>query len=347
LKPKQEGTVRPKSTKPDWLKDVAKYGKADRRRALWQIANTFVPYMLLWVLMVGTVQLGYSYWLTLALAVVASGFMVRIFILFHDCTHGSFFASQRANTVLGYITGIITFTPFDEWRYSHAVHHGTAGDLDRRGVGDIWTMTVSEYQAAGKGQRLLYRLFRNPFFLFGLGPSLKFLIVQRFPKPGGKRRHRMSVYITDLAILAIILVAALTIGLKTYLLVQLPIMVIGGAAGVWLFYVQHQYEGVYWARHEEWDPFRAALDGSSYYKLPKVLQWFTGNIGFHHIHHLRARIPNYRLQKCYEMVPAMQAIKPLSLMSSVKCLWLNLWDEERQRLVSFREARLLSQQGVA
>jgi omega-6 fatty acid desaturase (delta-12 desaturase) len=345
--PEEKAANRTKGARPDWLKDVAEYGKPDRRRATWQLANTFIPYILLWIVMVRTVQLGYSYWLTLALSIVAAGFLVRIFILFHDCTHGSFFASQRANTILGYITGIITFTPFDEWRYSHAVHHGTSGDLDRRGVGDIWTMTVGEYQSAGKGQRLAYRIFRNPVFLFGLGPVLKFLIVQRFPKPGGRRRHRYSVYITDLAVLAIILLAALTIGFKTYLLIQLPIMIIGGAAGVWLFYVQHQYEGVYWARHEDWDPFRAALEGSSYYKLPKVLQWFTGNIGFHHIHHLRARVPNYSLQRCYEQVPAMQAIKPLSIVGSAKCLWLNLWDEEQQKLVSFREAKLLPLQGGA
>jgi omega-6 fatty acid desaturase (delta-12 desaturase) len=344
---RQERAVSAKSARPEWLKDVAKYGKADRRKAIWQVVNTLVAYALLWVVMVRTLQLGYPYWLTLALAVVASGFLVRIFILFHDCTHGSFFTSKQANTILGYITGIITFTPFDEWRYSHAVHHGTSGDLDRRGVGDIWTMTVGEYQKAGKWQRLAYRLFRNPIFLFGLGPVLKFLIVQRFPKPGGKKRHRFSVYITDLAVLSIILLASLTIGLKAYLLIQLPIMIVGGAAGVWLFYVQHQYEGVYWARHEDWDPFRAALEGSSYYKLPRVLQWFTGNIGFHHIHHLRARIPNYHLQRCYEQVPPMQEVKPLSIAGSAKCLWMNLWHEEGQRLVSFREARRLPQQGVA
>jgi omega-6 fatty acid desaturase (delta-12 desaturase) len=343
----EKAAVRPKRAKPVWLKDLAKYEEPDRGRAIWQIINTFVPYILLWILMVRTVQLGYSYWLTLALAVVASGFMVRIFILFHDCTHSSFFASQRANTILGYITGFVTFTPYEEWRYSHAVHHGTAGDLDRRGVGDIWMMTVEEYQSATKGQRLAYWLFRNPIILFGLGPVLKFLIIQRFPRPGGKKRHRLSVYITDLVVLAIVLVAALTIGLKAYLLIQLPIMIIGGAAGVWLFYVQHQYEGVYWARHKEWDPFKAALDGSSYYKLPKVLQWFTGSIGFHHIHHLRSRIPNYRLQRCYEQVPAVQAVSPLSIVSSLKCMWLNLWDEEQRKLVSFRALKAVPQQGVA
>ena len=334
-----------KANRSALLKSLAKYEKPSLGRALWQLTNTFIPYVFLWFLMVRTVQLGYSYWITLALAVVAAGLMVRLFIFFHDCCHCSFFASQRANTLVGYVTGILTFTPYLNWRYSHSVHHAHAGDLDRRGVGDIWTMTVDEYLAASRWQRVLYRLVRNPLITFGVGPAFIFLVANRLPSANRKMRHHVSVLLTDLAILAIVVGVSLLVGFKTYLLVQLPIIFIGGAAGVWLFYIQHQYQGVYWARHDVWDPIKAALEGSSFYKLPKVLQWFTGNIGFHHIHHLRARIPNYNLQQSYDEVPAVQAVKPLGVRESLKSMWLDLWDEERQCLISFRELKALPQVG--
>jgi omega-6 fatty acid desaturase (delta-12 desaturase) len=270
------------------------------------------------------------------LSLVAAGLLVRIFIFFHDCGHGSFFSSPRANTILGYISGILTFTPYHSWRRAHAGHHATSGNLDRRGVGDVWTMTVEEYRAAPRRTQIAYRIYRNPVVMFGLGPAISFLIAQRFPQKGSKRRETLSVLITDVAIVAIIVTASLTIGLGTYLLIQLPIILIGGALGIWLFYVQHQYEGVYWARKETWDATKAALEGSSYYKLPKVLRWFTGNIGLHHIHHLRPRIPNYKLQQCYDQVPAMQEVQPLTIRKSLKSLRMNLWDEEQQELVTFR-----------
>jgi omega-6 fatty acid desaturase (delta-12 desaturase) len=322
--------------RPDWLSDVARYQQPDLRRSIWQVVNTLVPYAVLWVLMVRTVQLGYSYWITLALSVVAAGFMVRIFIIFHDCGHGSFFASRRANTILGYIT--------EYWRYRHGVHHATVGDLDRRGTGDVYIMTVDEYLAAPPLRRLGYRIYKFPLVLFLLGPGLSFLIFQRFYSPGdqAQARHRVSVLITNLALLAIILVASLTIGLRTYVLVQLPIVLIGTCAGLWLFYVQHHFEGVYWARHEAWDPWRAALEGSSYFKLPRVLQWFTGNIGFHHIHHVRPRIPNYNLQCCYDEVSAMREIRPLTLFQSLKALRYDLYDEEQGKLVSFGSLKALA-----
>jgi len=341
----QSGAVQARASRPDWYQDVSRYQQPDLGKAIWQIVNTFVPYIALWVLMVRTVQLRVSYWITLALAVVAAGFLVRIFIIFHDCGHSSFFASRRANTVLGYITGILTFTPYEDWRRSHGVHHATVGDLDRRGTGDVYTMTVDEYRAAPLLKRIAYRLYRHPLVTFGLGPAFVFLITQRFPHKGTGKRQRYSVYLTDLAILAIIAVASLTIGFRTYVLVQLPIMLIAGAAGVWLFYIQHQFEGVYWARHEEWDPWRAALEGSSYYKLPRVLQWFTGNIGLHHIHHVRPRIPNYNLQRCYDEVPAMQAVKPLTIRPSLKALRFDLYDEKQKKLVSFGSLKALPQQG--
>ena len=335
----QSDAVKGKAARPDWYKSVARYQQPDLRKAVWQLVDTLVPYAALWVAMVRTVQLGVSYWITLALAVVAAGFMARIFIIFHDCGHGSFFTSRRANTIVGYVCGILTLTPYEDWRHSHGVHHATIGDLDRRGTGDVYVMTVDEYLAAPRLKRIAYRLFRNPLIMFGLGPGAVFLLTHRFAHKGAGKRQRYSVYITNLAIAAIIGVASLTIGLRTYVAVQLPIFLIGFAAGVWLFYVQHQFEGVYWARHEAWDPMRAALEGASYYKLPKVLQWFTGNIGLHHIHHVRPRIPNYNLQQCYDEVPAMQAVEPLTMRKSLKSLGLHLWDEGQQKLVGFRSLR--------
>jgi omega-6 fatty acid desaturase (delta-12 desaturase) len=309
------------------------------------LVNTFIPYITLWALMAYTVQSGVSYWVTLALAVVAAGLAARIFIFFHDCGHGSFFASRRANTLLGYIAGILTFTPYEDWRHHHGVHHATVGNLDRRGVGDVYTMTVDEYLAAPKLRRLVYRLYRHPLIMFGLGPGFMFLIFYRFAHKKSKSRQRYSVYLTNLAIATIIGAASLTIGFRTYVLVQLPITLIISTLGVWLFYVQHQFDGVYWARHEEWDSIRAALEGSSYYKLPKVLQWFTGNIGLHHIHHVRARIPNYNLQQCYDEVPAVQAVKPLTIRESLKSLRFGLYDEKQKKLTSFRSLQALAQQG--
>ena len=327
---------RARAAKPIWHPELARYAQPDQRRAIWQLVNTFVPYLGLWILMVYTVKAGVSYWVTLGLAVVAAALLVRIFIFFHDCGHGSFFSSPRANTFLGYVTGILTFTPYHDWRVAHAKHHATAGNLDRRGVGDVWTMTVEEYRAAPRRTRIAYRLYRNPLIMFGLGPAVSFLVAQRFFRKGSKRRERNSVLITNVALLAILVVASLTIGLGTYLLIQLPIILIAGTLGFWLFYVQHQYEDVYWARNGVWDPVKAALEGSSYYKLPQVLQWCTGNIGLHHIHHLRPRIPNYKLQRCYDRVPAMQAVTPLTLSTSLRSLRMNLWDERQQKLVSFR-----------
>ena len=333
----------PKNAKPEWYPATAKYGKADIRKATWQLVDTFVPYAALWVLMVLMVRNGYPYGITLALAILAGGLLVRIFILFHDCCHGSFFASRRANTLLGTIAGIMVFTAFDDWRRTHGRHHATFGNLDRRGTGDVWTMTVEEYRAAPLEKRLAYRVFRNPLILFGPGPVILFLIINRFPSTDARRRDRISVLFTDLAILAVFILAGLTIGMRTYLLIQLPIILVASSAGMWLFYVQHQFEGVYWARHENWDPMRVALEGSSYYQLPRVLQWFTGNIGLHHVHHVRPRIPNYNLQQCYDGIPALQAVRPLTLRGSLESLQLNLWDEAQHKLVSFRALKSLPQ----
>jgi len=319
--------------------ELAEYGTPDLKKAAWQILDTFIPYAILWIVLVLTVQYDYSYWITLVLSVPAGALLVRIFIIFHDCCHSSFFASLKANRILGTICGILTFTSYESWRASHLVHHATAGDLDRRGTGDVRTMTVEEYLAAPSLKRLAYRLYRNPFIMFILGPAYLFLFDQRFSRKGAKKIERHNVIFTNIAIIAVITAAGFTIGLKTYLMIQLPIMLIAGAIGIWMFYIQHQFEGVYWARHKERDPLKVALEGSSYYKLPKVLQWFTGNIGLHHIHHIRPRIPNYNLQQCYDEVNAVQILKPLTISRSLKSVWMNLWDENRHALVSFRSLR--------
>ncbi|HWQ90281.1 MAG TPA: fatty acid desaturase, partial [Clostridia bacterium] len=245
------------------------------------------------------------------------------------------------------LTGVLTYTPFRHWRWEHALHHGTAGDLDRRGQGDVWTLTVQEYLKATRWKRLAYRLARNPFVLFILAPLFLFMVKQRFPSPRAARRERRSVYLTNLAVLSMVAAVSALIGWKAWLFIQLAILLPAGIAGVWLFYVQHQFEGVYWERHQQWDYCTAALQGSSFYKLPKVLQWFSGNIGFHHIHHLSPRIPNYNLEKCHRAEPLFQTVKPISFVSSLKALGFRLWDEERRQLVGYwalKKAR--NQQGI-
>jgi omega-6 fatty acid desaturase (delta-12 desaturase) len=321
---------------------VAKYQNPSLQRSLWQVANTLLPYLLLLVLMY--FSLSYSYWLTLALALPAGGLLTRTFIIFHDCGHGSFFKAQRANNILGTLCGLLVFTPYYQWRFEHAIHHATSGDLDRRGTGDIVTLTVGEYLQLSRAGRFKYRLYRSPFVLLGFGPWFTFLISQRFTNPISRKRERFSVYFTNLFILAVLVVASLTIGLQAYLMIQLPVAFVGGLGGIWMFYIQHQFEGTYWERHEEWDYATAAIRGSSYFKLPKVLQWFTGNIGFHHIHHLSSRIPNYALQQCMEENPEFQDVTTITLWSSLKSLGLNLWDEEQRQLVSFRQLKRLQRQ---
>ena len=320
--------------KRSWKDAIAEHRKPAVGRSVWQIVNTVVSYLALWALMIWTTQV--SYWITLALAVVAAGLLARTFIILHDCGHGSFFKSRRANDGVGFIAGVLTFTPYRQWRHLHALHHATSGDLDRRGPGDIWTLTVQEYLEASKGKRLAYRLARNPFVLFVLAPFYVFLIHQRFPSRLVDRRDRMEVHWTNGALLAIVVLMSLTIGLKTYVLIQFPVIMIAGAVGVWLFYVQHQFEGVYWERRTNWRFEEAALRGSSFYKLPRVLQWFTGNIGFHHIHHLSPAIPNYNLERCHRGAAEFQNVRQVTLWSSVKTLSLRLWDERRKELVGYR-----------
>ncbi len=328
-------------------RQVAPFGRSSTRKGTWQLINTVIPYVGLHVLMVYGRLHGWPLAVTLALVLPTAALMIRVFIFFHDCCHDSFFASRTANRIVGTVTGVLTFTPFDDWKQSHVQHHTTAGDLDHRGTGDIWTMTVDEYLAAPRLKRLGYRLVRNPFFLLLVVPFYLPLIAYRIPRPSAGRAAVLSVLLTDAVLAAIAITAWRTIGLQNYLIVQLPVIVVSWASGVWLFYVQHQFEGTHWSRHDEWEPIEAALNGSSYYKLPRVLQWFTGNIGLHHIHHLRPRIPNYHLQACQDSVPSLQRVKPLTLRRSLRSVAMNLWDERQQKLVSFRAIRGLPRRAGA
>jgi omega-6 fatty acid desaturase (delta-12 desaturase) len=325
-----------------WSGIVAKYQNASTRRAVWQIVNTLGPYLLLWYLIY--CSLAVSWWLAVPLAVLAGAFMVRLFIIHHDCGHGSFFKSRLANDILGCITGVLTFTPYHHWRREHAVHHATSGDLDRRGLGDIWTLTVLDYLESSRWQRLVYRVARNPVVLFLVAPLYMFLVKHRIPKPKAGPRERRSVYWTNLAVVGMAAALSWAIGFKAYLLIQLTMLLVAGSAGLWLFYVQHQFEDVYWERGPGWDYATAALQGSSFYKLPRILQWFSGNIGFHHIHHLSPRIPNYNLERCHKAEPLFQSVTPITLLSSLKSVTLRLWDEQRHKLVGYGHLRELRRQ---
>ncbi|MBI3882610.1 MAG: fatty acid desaturase [Verrucomicrobia bacterium] len=327
---------------PAWKEIVARYQKPSVSRGVWQLLNTLVPYAALWYLM--HLLLPVSVWLVVPLMILAAGFMVRLFIIHHDCGHGSFFKSRLANDILGFVTGVLTFTPYHHWRWEHALHHSTSGDLDRRGTGDVWTLTVQEYLEASRWKRFAYRLARNPVVLFVIAPLVLFAIRQRFPTPGANFRERLSVHLTNLAIVLVAAGLCSVFSVQAYLLIQFTVMGIAGSVGIWLFYVQHQFEGVYWERGADWDYTTAALKGSSFYKLPKILQWFSGNIGFHHIHHLSPRIPNYHLEKCHKSEPLFQTVKEITLFSSFKSFTFRLWDEQRRKLVGYGHLRTLRRQ---
>ena len=325
--------ARSKTSPETWRTIVARYEAPSARRSWGQIANTILPYFALLYAMY--LALDVSYWITLALAVPAAGFLVRSFIICHDCGHGSFFKSRRINRTVGLLSGLLTFVPFYYWTHEHARHHAHAGDLDRRGEGDIWTLTVQEYLALPRWKRAWYRIYRNPVFLFGMAPLFIFLVLYRFWRRGSSARERWSVVRTNLILAGVVVAASLTIGIQAYLMILIPVLFLATSAGVWLFYVQHQFENTYWARHEEWSYLRQALEGSSFYRLPRLLQWFTGNIGFHHVHHLSPRIPNYNLQKCHESHPMFRSVKHITPGSSLKALGYRLWDENRRKLVGF------------
>jgi omega-6 fatty acid desaturase (delta-12 desaturase) len=330
------GSAAPRKPKQQWAAVVNRYQETVLWKAIFQLATTFIPLAGLFYLMYRSLALPYI--VTLLLAIPAAGLLVRTFIFMHDCGHGSFFKSRRANEICGWITGVMTLTPFAQWRKDHALHHASSGDLDRRGHGDIDTITVKEYLARDAKARKAYRFKRNPFVMLGLGP-IYLMVSQRRLLKGAQLNElqHFSVYSTNIAILAIVVGFSLWIGFWPFMAVYFPAIYFAASAGILLFYVQHQFEDTYWNQHAEWDYATAAIRGSSYFKMNPVLQWFTGNIGLHHVHHLGPRIPNYNLRRCHEENEMFHAVTVLTVPTALSTLRLRLWDEEEKRLIPIKE----------
>ncbi|WP_102347656.1 fatty acid desaturase [Bacillus sp. Marseille-P3661] len=321
-------------------KQVAPYESSNTRNSVLQLLNTLLPFILVWIL--AYKSLSVSYLLTLALTVIGAGLLVRIFIIFHDCCHHSFFKSRRANRIVGTMTGILTLFPYYQWQHNHSVHHATSGNLDKRGIGDIWVLTVEEYMEASFWLRFAYRLYRNPIIMFLVGPTYVFLLENRFNRKDARLKERLNTYFTNISIVTIIAVLCYSIGWEAFLLIQGPIFLISGTAGVWLFYVQHTFEDSYYAESKEWDFVKAAVEGSSFYKLPKLLQWFTGNIGYHHVHHLSPMVPNYNLETVHNETEPLQQVPTITLATSLQSLRYKLWDEQGNKFITFKEIKSIS-----
>lgn len=324
-----------KNNGPSWVSVIRKYNQPDLRKSIWQIINSLGPYLAMWAIMYYT--LGISYWLTLGLSLLASGFLVRVFIIFHDCGHGSFFNSIRTSRIIGTFMGALVFTPYDRWHRSHAAHHNTVGNLDKRGDGDIWTVTTDEYRAMSRGKKLFYRIYRHPFIMFGLGPVLLFTLWFRFNDKNISKKERWNLNLVNLIILLWCTGLSLLMGWKAFLMIQVPVIFFATSAGAWLFYVQHQFEDVIWSHNKDWDYQEMALQGSSFLKTPRLIQWFSGNIGFHHVHHLGPKIPNYKLPQCHRENPIFSSIKPVTLWKGIQTGKYRLWDENIGRLITFRQ----------
>ncbi|MGO4886280.1 fatty acid desaturase [Anaerobacillus sp. MEB173] len=322
--------------------NVAPFEKSDTTASVWQMINTIPPFFVLWFLAYQSLSI--SFLLTLAIGIVAAGFLVRIFIIFHDCCHGSFLNSKKMNTIIGTVTGIITLFPFEKWKQEHSIHHATSSNLNKRGVGDMWIMTVDEYVNASFKEKLAYRLYRNPLVMFGLGPAYLYLITNRYNRKNASTKERMNLYLTNVSIVALYTLMILTLGWQSFLMVHLPILFVAGVLGIWLFYVQHQFEDSYFEDEKEWDYVKAAIDGSSFYKLPKVLQWVTGNIGYHHVHHLSPRVPNYYLEKVHDNTPPLQTATTITIKSSLKSIHYRLYDEKQKTFVTFKDVKQLLRQ---
>ena len=331
--------ITPRRKRPQWATDLEPYARPRLGLSLLDVATSVVPYLALTVLMYALLDV--SYWLVLAVGVLAAGFLLRTFIVFHDCTHGSFLPSRRANRWFGILCGLLVLQAFENWRADHWAHHGSAGDLDRRGQGDVPTLTLSEYRARSWRGRLGYRLFRNPLVMFGIGPVYSLVVMPRFWGRQAGRAQRRSVIGTNVAVVIAITAMCLLVGWQEFLLVQGPSILLAGTAGVWLFYVQHQFEDVYWENTDDWTYADAALRGSSYLKLPKVLQFFTGNIGLHHVHHLNARIPNYMLQSAHDDNPIFHDVPVLTFWDGIRATRLKVIDDSSGRLLTWREARAI------
>ena len=316
-------------------KEVASFAKSDLKSSIFQMINTILPLLAIWG--AGYYLLQFSLWFTVICSIVASGFVVRTFIIFHDCTHGSFFKNKKANQIVGNITGILTSFPYEKWKREHTIHHASSSNLDKRGIGDIDMLTVDEYVEKSKLGRLGYRLYRNPLIMFGLGPLYLVLVQNRFNNKDAKSKERLNTYFTNFTLLVICATLILLFGWQTFILVHGLTLFIAGALGIWLFYIQHTYEDSYFEYSDEWDYVKAAVEGSSYYQLPKVLQWITGNIGYHHVHHLSPRVPNYHLEAAHESIPPLQQATTITLKTSVESIRYKLYDPERKRFVAFKE----------
>jgi omega-6 fatty acid desaturase (delta-12 desaturase) len=320
-----------------WRETLAPYATPDVRRGVIDVATSAVAYLALTALMYAVH--GYSTLLVLVLSIPAAGFLLRTFIVFHDCAHGSFLPWRRANTWLGIGCGLLVYSPFHSWRYEHAVHHATAGDLDRRGMGDVDTLTVAEYNGRSRGARLGYRLMRNPVVMLGFGPLWALILEPRLVPSWARARFGRHIIATDIVLIAVLGTMCVLLGWRAVLLIQLPAAMLAGAVGIWMFYVQHQFEDVYWERNEDWNFVASALRGSSYLRLPRALQFFTGNIGLHHVHHLNARIPNYHLQRAHDENPVFHSAQVLGAWDAVLAFRLKLYDEGSGRLVRYADAR--------
>ncbi len=325
-------------------KQIAPFEQSTTKQSIWQIINTLGPFIILWYL--AYISLSVSYWLALIPAVFAAGFLTRIFIIFHDCTHHSFFKDRRANRLVGTIMGVLTLFPFDQWGHEHSVHHATSGNLDKRGTGDIWTLTVDEYLAAPFKLRFAYRFYRNPLVMFGLGPIYVFLLKNRFNRKGARKKEKNNTYLTNVLIVVFAALLCLAVGWQSFLLVQGSIFMISGSIGIWLFYVQHTFEDSYFEENEEWEYVLAAVEGSSFYKLPKLMQFLTGNIGYHHVHHLSPRVPNYKLEMAHNNTQPLENVPTITLATSLRSLRFRLWDEESKNFVSFKDIKYLTKKSV-
>ncbi len=326
-----------KENQKNLRKQIIPYEKSNLKASIWQMINTFIPFILLWYLAYKSISI--SVVLTIFIDIVAALFLIRIFIIFHDCCHQSFFKNKTANKVLGTITGVVTLFPFSQWKHSHSIHHATSGNLDKRGIGDMWVLTVEEYVAAPFWTKIQYRLYRNPLIMFGFGPIYIVLISNRFNTKTAKLKERLNTYLTNILIVGVSAIFCYTIGWENYLIVEGPIFFISAVLGIWLFYVQHQFEDTYFEEDTNWEYVKAAVEGSSFYKLPKLLQWITGNIGYHHVHHLSPRVPNYNLESVHNNTLPLQNVPTITLKTSLTSLKFRLWDEETKQFVGFKDIK--------